>query len=75
MPLKLHRPIAFFVLETTGTSVGSDRIVEISILKIFPNGIKESKTMRINPEMPIPAGSSAIHGIYDADVKDWPILS
>jgi DNA polymerase-3 subunit epsilon len=72
MPLKLHRPIAFFDLETTGISVGSDRIVEISILKIFPNGIKESKTMRINPEMPIPAGSSAIHGIYDADVKDCP---
>lgn len=70
--LNLKNPIVFFDLETTGTNINSDRIVEISYLKILPNGNEESKTMRINPEMPIPAESSAIHGIYDADVTDSP---
>jgi DNA polymerase-3 subunit epsilon len=72
MELKLKRPIAFFDLETTGIKVASDRIVEISIVKIHPNGKKEVKTRRVNPEMPIPAESSEVHGIYDEDVKDEP---
>lgn len=70
--LNLKNPIVFFDLETTGTNINSDRIVEISYLKILTNGNEESKTMRINPEMPIPAESSAIHGIYDKDVADSP---
>ncbi len=70
--LKLTKPIAFFDLETTGVNVGVDRIVEISILKLDSNGERDVKTMRINPMMPIPAESSAIHGIYDKDVQDKP---
>jgi|SRR5690554_1135230 len=69
MNLVLKRPIAFFDLETTGTNVAKDRIVEISILKLHPNGEEEIKTRRINPEMPIPKESSEIHGIYDKDVE------
>lgn len=72
MELKLKRPIAFFDLETTGIKVATDRIVEISIVKIHPDGKKEVKTRRVNPEMPIPAETSAIHGIFDEDVKDEP---
>ncbi len=72
MPLKLHRPIAFFDLETTGVSIGSDRIVEISILKIHPDGNRDIKTLRINPQMPIPPGATAVHHITDEDVKDKP---
>ena len=72
MKLKLKNPIVFFDLETTGTNINVDRIVEICYLKVYPNGNEEAKTLRINPEMPIPAESSAIHGIYDADVVDCP---
>ena len=54
MELSLTRPMCFFDLETTGVNVAKDRIVEISILKVFPNGNKESKTWLVNPEMPIP---------------------
>lgn len=72
MELKLKRPIAFFDLETTGIKVATDRIVEISIVKIHPNGKKEVKTRRVNPEIPIPKETSEIHGIYDEDVKDEP---
>ncbi|MDR3217756.1 MAG: 3'-5' exonuclease [Dysgonamonadaceae bacterium] len=72
MILNLKNPLVFFDLETTGTNIVSDRIVEISYLKVSPNGDEESKTRRINPEMPIPPQSSAIHGIYDEDVKNAP---
>ncbi|MFD0864159.1 exonuclease domain-containing protein [Sungkyunkwania multivorans] len=72
MELKLTRPICFFDLETTGIDVAKDRIVEISILKIYPNGNKESKTWLVNPEMPIPPQSSAIHGITDEKVASEP---
>jgi len=72
MELNLKRPIAFFDLETTGVKVATDRIVEISIVKIHPNGKKEIKTRRVNPGIPIPPETSAIHGIYDEDVKDEP---
>ena len=72
MKLNLKNPLVFFDLETTGTNINADRIVEICYLKVYPNGNEESKTLRINPEMHIPEASSAIHGIYDADVADCP---
>ena len=72
MKLNLKNPLVFFDLETTGTNINSDRIVEICYLKVYPNGNEESKTLKINPEMHIPEASSAIHGIYDADVADCP---
>ncbi len=72
MKLNLRRPIAFIDLETTGINVSADRIVEISVLKINPNGSEEWMISRINPEMPIPPKSTAIHGITDADVADAP---
>ncbi len=75
MNLKLKKPIVFFDLETTGINVAKDRIVEISIVKIHPNGNEETKTMRINPTIPIPEESSNIHGIYDKDVADKPVFA
>ena len=72
MQLKLKNPIVFFDLETTGINIAADRIVEISILKINTDGTEETKTLRINPEMPIPKRSSDIHGILDEDVADAP---
>lgn len=70
MKLNLKRPLAFFDLETTGTNIGSDRIVEISVIKLHPDGSEEVKTWRINPGMPIPIESSLVHGIYDEHIKD-----
>lgn len=72
MQLNLKNPLVFFDLETTGINIVKDRIVEISYLKVYPNGKEESKTRRVNPEMPIPAESTAIHGITDEDVKGCP---
>ena len=72
MKLHLDRPIVFFDLETTGIDVVNDRIVEICLLKVFPNGNEESKVMRINPERHIPEEASNVHGIYDQDVADCP---
>ncbi len=75
MELNLKKPICFFDLETTGVNISKDRIVEISILKIFPNGTQESKTWLVNPEMPIPAETTAVHGIDDAKVANEPTFS
>lgn len=72
MELRLTKPICFFDLEATGTNVAKDRIVEISILKIFPNGNKESKTWLVNPEIPIPKEVVAVHGITDERVANEP---
>jgi len=72
MKLNLKNPIVFFDLETTGTNIVSDRIVEISYHKVSPNGREDTKTIRINPGMPIPKSASDIHGITDADVADGP---
>lgn len=72
MELKLTRPICFFDLETTGTNVAKDRIVEISVLKVFPNGNKESKTWLVNPEMHIPDAVIAIHGISNEKIANEP---
>lgn len=72
MKLNLKNPLVFFDLETTGTNINTDRIVEICYLKVYPNGNEEAKTLRINPEMHIPETSTAIHGIHDEDVADCP---
>ncbi|HSY62826.1 MAG TPA: 3'-5' exonuclease [Cytophaga sp.] len=71
--MKINKPIAFFDLETTGINISTDRIIEICIVRISPpNETVEVKTFRVNPGMPIPDQSSAIHGIYDKDVADKP---
>ena len=75
MELKLNRPICFFDLETTGIDVARDRVVEISILKVFPNGNKESKTWLVNPTIAIPAKSTEIHGITNEKVANEPTFS
>ncbi|MCW1734485.1 3'-5' exonuclease [Anaerorudis cellulosivorans] len=72
MKLNLKNPLVFFDLETTGINISKDRIVEISLLKVYPNGKEEIRSYRINPEMHIPEESTAIHGITDEDVKDCP---
>lgn len=72
MKLNLKNPIVFLDLETTGVDPSRDRIVEISLVKVMPDGTKEVKTRRINPEMPIPPAATAVHGITDEDVKDCP---
>jgi DNA polymerase-3 subunit epsilon len=72
MQLNLKRSLAFVDLETTGISISTDRIVEISVLKITPDGREEWLISRINPEMPIPAKSTAIHGISDKDIAASP---
>jgi DNA polymerase III subunit epsilon len=69
MQLNLKNPLIFLDLETTGLNIVSDRIVEMTILKIFPNGKEEIKTFRVNPEIPIDPKATAIHGITDDDVK------
>ncbi|WP_053977449.1 3'-5' exonuclease [Mangrovimonas xylaniphaga] len=72
MNLNLTKPICFFDLETTGVNISKDRIVEISILKVYPDGKEESNTWLVNPEMPIPPEVTAIHGVSDEDVADKP---
>ncbi len=72
MELNLTKPIIFFDLETTGINIAKDRVVEIAILKVFPNGNKESKTWLVNPEVEIPKESSEIHGITDEKVANEP---
>lgn len=72
MELKLTKPIIFFDLETTGTNLQHDRIVELSYIKVMPDGREIEKTMRINPEMPIPAEATAVHHITDDDVASCP---
>ena len=74
MDLNLKRPLAFIDLETTGINVSSDRIVELSVLKISPNGKEEWMTARVNPEMAIPPKTTAIHGITDEDVAGAPVF-
>ena len=72
MNLKLTRPICFFDLETTGVNITNDRIVEMAVLKILPDGSQEEKLWLINPEMKIPAEAAAVHGITDEKVADAP---
>jgi len=75
MKLKLERPLVFFDLETTGTNPSTDRIVEISLIKVMPDGREIEHSHRINPGIPIPASSTAIHHITDADVANEPKFS
>jgi DNA polymerase III subunit epsilon len=75
MELNLTRPICFFDLETTGIDIGKDRIVEISILKVFPNGNKESKTWLVNPTIPIPYETTLVHGITNEKVANEPTFN
>lgn len=72
MKLNLKNPIIFFDLETTGTDISHDRIVEIATVKVFPDGSEECKTRRVNPGIPIPKEATAVHGITDADVANEP---
>ncbi|MFV0249251.1 MAG: exonuclease domain-containing protein [Tenacibaculum sp.] len=72
MELNLSRPLVFFDLETTGVNIATDRIIEISILKIFPNGTKTSNTWLVNPEVKIPKEVTAVHGITDEKVANAP---
>ena len=74
MELELKRPIVFFDLETTGVDVVKDRIVEMSLIKIHPNGEEETHTWLVNPERPIPPEVTAVHGIKDEDVADKPVF-
>lgn len=73
--LNLNKPIVFFDLETTGINVSKDRIVEICVLKVMPDGTETVKTWRVNPTIPIPEGASKVHGIYDKDVADEPTFA
>lgn len=75
MRLRLERPIMFFDLETTGTNILRDRIVEISMIKVYPDGHDLQRTVRVNPGMPIPAEATAVHHITDADVADKPLFA
>ena len=75
MELNLNRPIAFIDLETTGLNIASDRIIEISIVKILPGGETEIKTERVNPTIPISPQAMAVHGIKDEELKDKPTFA
>lgn len=72
LPIQTDRPIAFFDIESTGTNIRSDRIIDLAIVKVHPDGTRETHSFRVNPGIPIPVESSKVHGIYDADVKDCP---
>lgn len=72
--LQLKRPLAFIDLETTGTNIATDRIVEIAIIKVMPDGGSQSKVKRLNPGIPIPPGATAVHGISNQMVKDCPMF-
>ena len=72
MNIQLNKSLAIFDLEATGLSVTQDRIVEIAVIKIAPDGQESNFHRRVNPEMPIPKNVSEIHGIYDADIADAP---
>ena len=65
MDIQLTRPLAVFDIESTGVNAEHDRIVEIAVLKIFPDGTSRSNVRRVNPEMPIPPSATAVHGIYE----------
>lgn len=72
MPLTLKRPLVILDLETTGTNIATDRIIEIALLKVFPDDSRQNKLKRINPGIPIPPEASAVHGIRDEDLKEAP---
>jgi len=75
MNLSLSRPIVFFDVETTGLNVGKDKIIELALLKVNPDGSEEERVWRINPEMPIAKEAEAVHGISNADLKNEPVFA
>ena len=75
MQLKLNRPLVIFDIESTGMSISNDRIVELAMIKVFPDGTEEERLQRFNPTIPIPQVVSEIHGIYDEDVKNEHVFS
>ncbi|MGV9013908.1 MAG: exonuclease domain-containing protein [Flavobacteriales bacterium] len=74
MNLELERPLAVFDLETTGVKVGQDRIVQVAVVRLMPDGSREKWQSLVDPEMPIPAEATAVHGISNADVEGAPVL-
>jgi len=72
LKLELKRPLAVFDIEATGTSPRGDRIIELAIVKLMPDGMRFARTFRVNPGIPVPPAATAIHGIFDADVADCP---
>jgi len=75
MTLTLSRPLVFFDAETTGLNIGKDKIIELALLKINPDGSEEEKVWRINPEIPVSKEAEAVHGISNADLKDAPVFA
>ena len=75
MNISLTRPLVFFDVETTGLNVGKDKIIELALLKINPDGSEEERVWRFNPEMPISKEAEAVHGICNADLKEEPIFA
>lgn len=75
MLIELERPLAVFDLETTGVRIGKDRIVQIAVMRLMPDGERIRWQSLVNPEMPIPAEATAVHGISDADVAEAPVLA
>jgi DNA polymerase-3 subunit epsilon len=75
MRINLEKPLAIFDLETTGINITSDRIVEIAIIKVYPDGTEERYCQRVNPQMPIPKNISEIHGIYEEDILNEPTFT
>ena len=75
MNIRMDRPIVFIDLESTGLNPSYNRIVELTVIKVHPDGSEEEKTVRINPEVPIPAGATSVHGITDEDVVNQPPFS
>ena len=74
LPLKLERPLAVLDIESTGINPRMDRIIDLAIIKLFPDGRREQHTFRVNPEIPIPAETTAIHHITNADVAHAPAV-
>jgi len=74
-PFKIEKPLVFFDIESTGTSPKADRIVDLALIRVSPDGSRDAHSFRVNPGMPIPPEVTAIHGIRDADVKDCPPFS
>lgn len=75
MKLNLKRPLAFIDIESTGVNIKRDRIIDLAIVKLLPDGSRDTQVFRVNPGMPIPKISTSIHGITDEDVKDSPLFA
>jgi DNA polymerase-3 subunit epsilon len=74
LPVRLKRPLAFFDIESTGTSPKADRIIDIAVIRVFPDNSRKAHAFRVNPGVPIPPEATAVHGISEADVRDCPLF-